>query len=106
MSPSEQNLGLCITAGATVTRSLQVRMSSAPTNDFPSGTSGQVTVSFIEKEEGQISGSAEVKRYRPAAAIHFNESASATYLRPNNSDTQVLSVLVVEKCGGWHCRAS
>lgn len=101
LSQNEQNLGLCITAGATVTRSLDVRMSNAPTNDFPSGTRGQVSVFFVEKEAGQISGgaSAEVVRYRPAAAIHFNESASAGYLRPNNSDTQPLAVLVVDAQG-------
>lgn len=94
--PTEQSFGLCLEAGQVVTRPLEVRMAATLPNNLPSGASGEVFVTFIEREEGTISDSATVTRYREPAYLVINNKSLATYLRPTGVDTTTLSVFVYD----------
>ena len=88
--PVEQSLGLCLEAGQVVTRPLEVRMAAVLPNNLPSGASGEVFVTFIEREEGLISDSASatVTRYREPAYIP-NPSPHCRQHRPNDDADHV-----------------
>lgn len=86
--------GVCVNAGATVTRTVNVRMAAVSPNTLPSGATGNVTVSFIEREEGVISDSAtaSVTRRRLPAYIVLDNRNTDGNLRPNGTDTAYLKV--------------
>ncbi len=94
MSAFETNFGLCMAAGATVTRTLEVKMAATSPNDLPSSATGDVIVTFIEKEEGTISDSAtaSVTRRRTPAYIVLDNRNSAGNLRPNGTDTAAMKI--------------
>lgn len=96
--PVEQSLGLCLEAGQVVTRPLEVRMAAVLPNNLPSGASGEVFVTFIEREEGMISDSASatVTRYREPAYLVINNKRLSSYLRPTGVDTTTLSIFVYD----------
>ncbi|MBX3012207.1 MAG: hypothetical protein KF832_11905 [Caldilineaceae bacterium] len=98
MPQNELNFGLCIAAGQTVTRPLEVRMAAGPSNNLPSGASGEVFVTFIEREAGTISAStsALVTRYRAPAYLVINNKSLSSYLRPTGVDTTTLSIFVYD----------
>ncbi|MEZ4863278.1 MAG: hypothetical protein R3C14_18320 [Caldilineaceae bacterium] len=100
LTQTEQSQGVCLQAGAAVTKRVDVSMGPVPNNE-PSGATGEIMVTFIEKEAGEISDSAiaRVTRYRGPDSIVFNESAAADYLRPNGADTRPLSVMVLDDQG-------
>lgn len=101
LTAPEINFGLCLDAGATVTKTLDVQMASVSPNTLPSGASGEVVVTFVEREEGKISdsASARVTRYRPPASLQFNEESASFVLRPNGTDQAPLRVLVLDEQG-------
>jgi hypothetical protein len=101
LSQAETLVGLCINPGATVTRTLDVQMSATSPNSLPSGASGEVVVTFIEKEEGKISDSATatVTRYRPPASIEFDDETAGIQLRPNGTDKAPLTAIVLDEQG-------
>lgn len=96
--PTEQSFGLCLEAGQVVTRPLEVRMAAILPNNLPSGASGEVFVTFIEREEGMISDSASatVTRYREPAYMVINNKTLSSYLRPTGVDTTTLSIFVYD----------
>lgn len=98
MVQNEVNFGLCIAAGQTVTRPLEVRMAAVLPNTLPSGASGEVFVTFTEREEGTISDSASatVTRYREPAYLVINNKTISSYLRPTGVDTTTLSIFVYD----------
>lgn len=98
MVQTEVNFGLCIAAGQTVTRPLEVRMAAVLPNTLPSGASGEVFVTFTEREEGTISDSASatVTRYREPAYIVINNKTLSSYLRPTGVDTTTLNIFVYD----------
>ena len=73
---------VCINAGETHTTDLTVYMAAGDTNDLPSGTTGEVTLTVTDYGEGVISDSttALVTRYREPASINIYNSTF--YLRP------------------------
>ena len=98
MGSQELNNGLCIQAGQTVTRALEVKMAAISPNTLPSGSSGEVIVTFVEKEEGAISDSAVAsvtRRRLPAKLVILNKQVG-TALRPTGVDTATLTVLVFD----------
>ncbi len=87
-----------LTPGVPFLLSVDVYMAPGSTNDLPSGTSGQVTISVTEVEKGQIydSASATVTRRRPPAEIRiFNPTPS---LRPNG-DSAIIEIHVFDEQG-------
>ncbi|MGB5050687.1 MAG: hypothetical protein WBO46_17205 [Caldilineaceae bacterium] len=94
MSAFETNFGLCMAAGATVTRTVEIKMAALSPNTLPSGATGDVIVTFIDKEEGSISHSAtaSVTRRRTPAYIVLDNRNNAGNLRPNGSDTAYLKI--------------
>lgn len=97
-SINELLLGLCIDAGQTVTRPVEIRMAASLPNDLPSAATGEVFVTFTEREEGTISDSASatVTRYRQPAYIVINNKTLSTYLRPTGVDTTTLKIFVYD----------
>jgi hypothetical protein len=93
--------GLCINAGASVTRTLDVKMATVSPNDLPSGASGDVTVIFYEKEAGQISDSATatVTRRRQPAYIQINNKYTSSYLPPTGTATAMLHAQIFDEQG-------
>lgn len=89
--------GLCLTAGQSVTRAVDIHMGALP-NELPSSANGEVVVTFIEKEEGTISDSASatITRYRPAASMVISNKSLSTYLRPTGVDTTTLQIFVYD----------
>lgn len=98
MVQTEVNFGLCLAAGQTVTRPLEVRMAAVLPNNLPSGASGEVFVTFTEREEGMISdgASATVTRYREPAYLVINNKTLSSYLRPTGVDTTTLSIFIYD----------
>jgi hypothetical protein len=97
---SEQLFGVCIPAGGTIDRLLQV----IPSGEFeagPSGASGDVSVTFVERERGAISDSdgATVTLYREAADVRILNPLGEAALRPNGVDTATLTVGVYDYTG-------
>lgn len=94
MTPGEFLFGLCINAGQTMTRTVDIKMAAVSPNTLPSGATGDITVTFIEKEEGTISHSAtaSVTRRRLPAYIVLDNRNSAGNLRPNGMDTAYLKI--------------
>lgn len=94
MSAFEANFGLCMAAGATVTRTVEIKMAAVSPNTLPSGATGDVIVTFVDKEEGTISHSATaaVTRRRTPAYIVLDNRNSAGSLRPNGSDSAYLKI--------------
>ncbi len=82
-TPSEFLLGVCIDPGQSVTRTVEIKMAAVSPNMLPSGATGEVTVTFVEKEAGQISDSAtaQVTRRRQL-------SSSLGSITPNPSLTE------------------
>jgi hypothetical protein len=93
--------GLCINAGASVTRTLDVKMATVSPNDLPSGANGEVTVVFFEKEAGQISDSATatVTRRRLPAYIQINNKYTSSYLPPTGVATATLHAQIFDDQG-------
>jgi uncharacterized protein YegL len=93
--------GVCIDAGTSVTRTLNVSMSTVSPNDLPSGASGEVTVVFYEREAGQISDSATatVTRRREPATIVINNKYTSGYLLPTGVATATLHAQVFDDQG-------
>ncbi|MBX2997772.1 MAG: hypothetical protein KF893_04620 [Caldilineaceae bacterium] len=93
--------GLCVNAGASVTRTLDVKMAAVSPNTLPSGASGEVTVIFYEKEAGQISDSATatVTRRRQPASIVINNRYTSSYLPPTGVATATLHAQVFDDQG-------
>lgn len=94
MPSLEINFGLCMAAGATMTRTVEIKMAADSPNSLPSGATGDVIVTFIDREEGSISHSAtaSVTRRRTPAYIVLDNRNSAGNLRPNGSDTAYLKI--------------
>ncbi|MCL4832337.1 MAG: hypothetical protein KJZ86_07850 [Caldilineaceae bacterium] len=94
LSAFEANFGLCMAAGATVTRTVEIKMAALSPNTLPSGATGDVIVTFVDKEEGSISHSAtaSVTRRRTPAYIVLDNRNSAGNLRPNGKDTAALKI--------------
>jgi hypothetical protein len=90
--------GLCISAGTSVTRTLDVQMSTVSPNTLPSGATGEVTVVFYEKEAGLISDSATatVTRRREPAFIVINNKYTSSYLPPTGAATALLHARVFD----------
>ena len=86
---------VCINAGETQTTTVTVYMTSGDTNDLPSGTSGEVTLTVTEWGEGIMSDSAtaRVTRYRAPASINIYNPIF--YLRPGG-DTAMLEFAVLD----------
>lgn len=99
MTPGEFLSGLCLNAGESATRTIEIKMDATSPNALPSGTTGEVVVTFIEKEVGQMSdsASAQVTRRRPPALIEFKNHSGPSYLRPTGVDTTTLSVFVFDE---------
>ena len=85
---------VCINAGETHTTTLTVYMTSGDTNDLPSGTSGEVTLTVTEYGEGIMSDSATSRVTRHRAPATINIYNPTIYLRPGgDSATLDFSVL-------------
>jgi hypothetical protein len=89
---------VCIDAGETQTTNLTVYMTVGETNDLPSGTSGEVTLTVTDSGAGVISDSAtsRVTRYREPASINIYNSTY--YLRPGG-DSATLEFTVLDDEG-------
>ena len=89
---------VCATANNNTLLNLQLYLSAGPTNDLPSGTSGDVAISVSEIEEGIISDATviHVTRYRDPAQIDFFNPTF--YLKPNG-DQAILDVVVFDDQG-------
>jgi len=85
---------LCLDPGQTTTRALNVRMAAVSPNTLPSGATGDVVVTFVEREEGAISDSATaaVTRRRVPAYIVLDNRNTEGNLRPNGTDTAYLKI--------------
>ena len=97
---SEQFFGVCIPAGGTIERQLQV----IPSGEFdagPSLASGEVAVTFIERERGAISDSdaVTITRYREPVKVTVLSVLGDSTLRPNGVDTATLTVGVYDCLG-------
>ena len=97
---SEQLFGVCIPAGQTIERLLQI----IPSGEFdagPSGASGEVAVTFAERERGAISDSDSftVTRSREAVLVSILNPLGEAALRPNGVDTATLTVGVYDYTG-------
>ncbi len=88
---------ICLPANGSTFFTVEVNLSSGVPNAEPSGTTGVVTVSAIEAEQGliSVSTSARVTRYRPPAEINIhnpsrfvNVDSNSTMLRFYVSDEQ------------------
>ncbi len=90
--------GLCLNAGASITRTLDVKMAAISPNALPSGANGEVTVVFYEKEAGQISESATatVTRRREPAYIRINNKYTSSYLPPTGVATATLHAQIFD----------
>ena len=98
MTPAEFLSGLCLNGGESATRTIEIKLAATSPNTLPSGTTGEVAVTFVEKEVGQMSDSAtaQVTRRRPPALIEFKNHSGPSYLRPTGVDTTTLSVFVFD----------
>ncbi len=94
MSFGEILFGICLNPGETATRTVDITMAASSPNDLPSGATGDVIVTFIEKEEGTISDSAtaSVTRRRTPAYIVLDNRNSAGNIRPNGTDTAAMKI--------------
>ncbi len=94
ISNQEALFGFCIVAGGTLTRTVEIKMAATSPNSLPSGATGDVIVTFTEKEAGTISDSAtaSVTRRRTPAYISLDNRNSADSLRPNGTDTAYLKI--------------
>jgi hypothetical protein len=97
---TEQFFGVCIGAGLTIERQLNI----IPSGEFdggPSGARGEVSVTFVERERGAISSSAgaTITRYREAVELRILNPLGEAALRPNGVDTVTLSVGVYDFTG-------
>ncbi len=94
ISNQEALFGFCIVAGGTLTRTVEIKMAATSPNSLPSGATGDVIVTFTEKEAGTISDSttASVTRRRLPAYISLDNRNSAGNLRPNGSDTAAMKI--------------
>ncbi|HSR34513.1 MAG TPA: hypothetical protein VLY63_28420, partial [Anaerolineae bacterium] len=88
---------VCIPAGGSHLESVDVYMGANP-NNLPSGTTGEVILSAVEAERGEMSDSdsAWVTRRRPIATIDIHNPAR--YLRPGG-DTAILEFVVLDEEG-------
>ncbi len=97
---SEQFLGVCIPAGGTIERQLNI----SPSGEFDAGPSlatGEVAAMFVERERGAISDgdTVTVTRYREALKITILNVLGDSALRPNGVDTATLTVEVYDYTG-------
>ena len=97
---SEQFFGVCISAGGTIERQLNI----IPSGEFdagPSLASGEVAVMFVERERGAISDgdTVTVTRYREPLKITVLNVLGDSALRPNGVDTATLTVEVYDYTG-------
>ncbi|MCK4579562.1 MAG: hypothetical protein KAU50_12290, partial [Candidatus Marinimicrobia bacterium] len=86
---------VCINAGETHTTTLTVYMASGETNDLPSGTTGEVTLTVTEYGEGVISDSATSRVTRHRAPATINIYNSTLVLRPGG-DSATLDFTVLD----------
>jgi hypothetical protein len=89
---------VCLDPGETWVQTATVYMTAGYTNDLPSGTTGQVTLSVTEWEKGEMSDSATatVTRRRLPASIVLDHPT--TPLAPNGS-SMPLEVQVLDEQG-------
>jgi hypothetical protein len=97
---TEQLFGVCIPPGEMIERQLNV----IPSGEFdagPSLASGEVTVTFVERERGAISDSdaATITRYREAVTVTLLSVTGDAALRPNGVDTTTLTAGVFDFLG-------
>ena len=97
---SEQLFGVCIPAGGTIERQLNI----IPSGEFdagPSLASGEVAAMFVERERGAISDgdTVTVTRYREPLKITVLNVLGDSALRPNGVDTATLTVEVYDYTG-------
>lgn len=94
-------IGTCVNPGGSIIKTLVVTPSLTVPNTLPSGTVGEVNMSFTEIEQGIMSDgdSARVTRYNPASTIEIVNEFSHNYIRPNNVDTATLRVAVTDNNG-------
>jgi len=89
---------VCLDDGETFIKTVDAYMGPGFTNDLPSGTTGEFTLTILELEEGIMSdtASAQVTRHRPPASILIHNPTF--YLRPNG-DTTTLEFMVFDDQG-------
>jgi len=97
LSLSETRVGVCVSSGNSIVKTLVV----TPTAGLPSGATGEVHLSFNEREQGIMSDSATAKvtRYNFANRIEIVNEFFHNYIRPNNVDTATLNVAVTDAQG-------
>jgi hypothetical protein len=95
---------VCLNPGETFVETATAYMAAGYTNDLPSGTSGEITLSLTEWEQGQMSDSTSVviTRRRDPASIVFSHSTAPLppggYTRP--IEVQVLDTQNVAVADG------
>jgi uncharacterized protein YegL len=89
---------VCINAGESHTTTLTIYMASGETNNLPSGTNGEVTLTVTDYGEGLMSDSATawVTRHRAPASINIYNPTF--YLRPGG-DSATLEFIVLDDEG-------
>ncbi|MFW6070097.1 MAG: choice-of-anchor X domain-containing protein [bacterium] len=87
----------CVDAGETIVLTAYVDMGSA-NNTLPSGTSGELTLTATEMEEGQISASGSATLTRTREPEHIEIHNPTDYLRPGG-DTAELGFMVTDSQG-------
>jgi hypothetical protein len=92
--------GFCLNPGEAATRTYRVTPTSLQ-DPAPSGSFGEIAVTFREKERGQIADSAATTlvRYNQPATVEIVNHSTSTYIRPNNSDAISLTVRVLDATG-------
>jgi hypothetical protein len=97
---AQDQQGVCLNPNELATRRLHVTPTSLQ-DPAPSGSTGEVIVTWREVERGELAGTAAtmLTRYNAPAEIIFGESSAAKYLRPNASDSASLVVGVFDEQG-------
>jgi hypothetical protein len=92
--------GFCLGAGESKTRNYRVTPPSLQ-DPAPSGSFGDLVVTFREQERGQIVDSAgtTVVRFNPPARVAIENHYTSSYLRPNGTDSAPLLVGVFDDEG-------
>ena len=98
MTLGEKLFGLCLSAGETVSRTVDIKMAATSPNTLPSGAVGDIIVTFIEREAGTSSDSAtaSVTRHRLPAYITIDNRNPSGGLRPNGIDSAALKITALD----------